>query len=292
MPEIKDWVSALRLKTLPASISPVLIASAYAYKLGQFDWIAAIVILFCASMIQIITNFINEIYDFKTGADNENRLGSTRGVASGRISVSAMWTASIISIAITFLAGLYLVSISDYYILLVGIVSLFFSWAYTGGPYPLAYKGLGDVFVLFFFGVVAVCGTFYIYTGYVDSFIFIASFVPGILSSNILAANNIRDIDTDQQVNKITLAVRLGEKKSVALFTVFMFLVYAIEFYLFLMTGNSFLLITFVTVPVSLIIFKKIVTAVGREYNAVLALSGLFMMSNSILFAAGILLGN
>jgi 1,4-dihydroxy-2-naphthoate octaprenyltransferase len=292
MPEIKDWVAALRLKTLPASISPVLIASAYAYKLGQFDWVAAIVILFCASMIQIITNFINEIYDFESGADNENRLGSTRGVSSGHISVRAMWTASIISIIITFLAGLYLVSISDYYILLVGIVSLFFSWAYTGGPYPLAYKGLGDIFVLFFFGVVAVCGTFYIYTGYVDSFIFIASFVPGILSTNILAANNIRDIDTDEQVKKITLAVRLGEKSSIALFTVFMFLVYAIEFYLFLITGNSFLLITFITLPISLIIFKKIVTAVGREYNAVLALSALFMMSNSFLFAIGILLGN
>lgn len=292
MPENKDWVAALRLKTLPASISPVLIASAYAYTLGQFDWIAAIVILFCAFMIQIITNFINEIYDFKPGADNEDRLGSKRGVASGRISVRAMWTAAIVSISITFLAGLYLVSISDYYILLVGIVSLFFSWAYTGGPYPLAYKGLGDISVLFFFGVVAVCGTFYIYTGYVDSFIFIASFVPGILSTNILAANNIRDIDTDKQVNKITLAGRLGEKSSIALFTVLMFLVYAIEFYLFLITGNSFLLLVFITVPISLIIFKKIVIAVGREYNAVLALSGLFMMSNSILFAVGIILGN
>lgn len=292
MPEIKDWVAALRLKTLPASISPVLIASAYAYTKGQFDWLAAIVILFCASMIQIITNFINEIYDFKKGADGDDRLGSTRGVSTGRISVRAMWSASIISIVITFLAGLYLVSISDYYILLIGIVSLFFSWAYTGGPYPLAYKGLGDIFVLTFFGIVAVCGTFYIYTGYVDWFIFVASLVPGILSTNILAANNIRDIDTDKQVNKITLAVRLGEKHSIALYNMLMFLVFAIQFYLYLITSNEYILITFLALPLAIIIFKKIVVAVGRQYNTVLALSGLLMMVDSLLLSLGIVLGN
>ncbi len=292
MPEIKDWVAALRLKTLPASISPVLIASAYAYTKGQFDWIAAIVILFCASMIQIITNFINEIYDFKKGADGENRLGSTRGVAAGNISVRAMWTVSIVSIIITFLAGLYLVSISDFYILLIGLVSLFFSWAYTGGPYPLAYKGLGDIFVLLFFGVVAVCGTFYIYTGYVDWFIFIASFIPGILSTNILAANNIRDIYTDKQVNKITLAVRLGEKYSIALYILLMFLVFAIQFYLYLITSNDFILITFLAFPLAVLIFKKIIVAIGRQFNTVLALSGLLMMVDSLLLSMGIVLGN
>lgn len=292
MPEIKDWVAALRLKTLPASISPVLIASAYAYTNGQFDWLAAIVILFCASMIQIITNFINEIYDFKKGADGDDRLGSTRGVSTGRISVSAMWSASIISIVITFMAGLYLVSMSDYYILLIGIVSLFFSWAYTGGPYPLAYKGLGDIFVLVFFGIVAVCGTFYIYTGYVDWFIFVASFVPGILSTNILAANNIRDIDTDKQVNKITLAVRLGEKHSIALYNMLMFFVFAVQFYLYLITSNEYILITFLALPLAIIIFKKIILAVGRQFNTVLALSGLFLIVDSLLLSLGIVLGN
>lgn len=290
MPQVKDWITALRLKTLPASVSPVLIASAYAYSLDKFNGLAFVVILFCASMIQIITNFINEIYDFKTGADNDNRLGSVRGVATGKISVKSMWLVSITLIIITFLAGLYLVSISDYYILLVGIVSLFFSWAYTGGPYPLAYKGLGDIFVLVFFGIVAVCGSFYIYTGYVNSFIFIASFVPGILSSNILAANNIRDIETDRKVNKITLAVRLGRKKSIALYSVLMFIVFAIQFYLYLITGNSYILITFLTLPIAMIIFKKIILAEGREFNLVLALSGLFLIIDSVLLSLSFVL--
>jgi 1,4-dihydroxy-2-naphthoate octaprenyltransferase len=289
MAQAKDWIVALRLKTLPASVSPVLIASAYAYSLGKFNGLAFVVILFCASSIQIITNFINEIYDFKSGADGENRLGSVRGVAAGKISVRTMWAVSISLIVITFLAGLYLVSISDYYILLVGVASLFFSWAYTGGPYPLAYKGLGDIFVLVFFGIVAVCGTFYIYTGYVSAFMFIASFVPGILSSNILAANNIRDIATDKVANKITLAVRLGEKNSIALYTILMFLVYVIQFYLYLMSGNGLILITFLTLPLALVLSKKIIKAKGREYNAVLALSGLLMMLDSILLSISLL---
>ncbi len=169
---------------------------------------------------------------------------------------------------------------------------MFFSWAYTGGPYPLAYKGLGDIFVLVFFGIVAVCGTFYIYTGYVDLFIFVASFVPGILSSNILAANNIRDIDTDKQVNKITLAVRLGEKHSIALYNMLMFFVFAIQFYLYLITSNEYVLITFLALPLAIIIFKKIILAVGRQYNTVLALSGLLMMVDSLLLSLGIVLGN
>lgn len=290
MSETKDWVAAIRLKTLPASISPVLVASAYAYKLGEFRLLPFLVILLSAMLIQVITNFFNEIYDFKSGADNEERLGSVRSVASGNISVQAMWRATIIQIAITLLAGIYLVSISDYYILLIGIVSLFFSWAYTGGLYPLAYKGLGDVFVLIFFGLVAVCGTFYIYTGYLDTFIILTSFIPGILSANILAANNIRDISTDKMANKITLAVRLGEKRSVALYTVMMFVVYYIEFYLFLISGNKLILIAFLTMPLAVIIFRKLVTAIGKEYNTVLALSSLLLILNSILFAMSLII--
>lgn len=290
MSEIKDWTASLRLKTLPASISPVLIASAYAYHLNKFDGLAFVIILFCAMMIQIITNFFNEIYDFKSGADNENRLGPARSVATGKISLQAMRKVTITLVIITFLAGLYLVSISDYYILLIGIVSLYFSWAYTGGPFPLAYKGLGDVFVIVFFGFVAVCGSFYIYTGYLDSFIIIASFVPGILSANILAANNIRDIATDKKAGKITLAVRLGEKRSVALYTVMMFVVYYIEFYLYLISSNNLIFLTFITMPLAVMMFRKLVTAIGKEYETVITLSGLMMILNSLLFVLAILI--
>ena len=290
MSESKEWTAYIRMKTQTERIYPVLIEYAYAYHLNKIDGLAFVIILFCAMMIQIITNFFNEIYDFKSGADNENRLGPARSVATGKISLQAMRKVTITLVIITFLAGLYLVSISDYYILLIGIVSLYFSWAYTGGPFPLAYKGLGDVFVIVFFGFVAVCGSFYIYTGYLDSFIIIASFVPGILSANILAANNIRDIATDKKAGKITLAVRLGEKRSVALYTVMMFVVYYVEFYLYLISSNNLIFLTFITMPLAVMIFRKLVTAIGKEYETVITLSGLMMILNSLLFVLAILI--
>jgi len=286
-----DWLTALRLKTLPASISPVIIGSAYAHSVGKFAWLPFVVILFCASAIQIVTNFINEIYDFKNGADNENRLGSVRSVSTGAISQTTMKVVSIVLIIITFFAGLYLVSISDYYILIVGLLSLIFSWAYTGGPFPLAYNGLGDVFVLLFFGLIAVCGTFYVFSGYIDIFIITSSFVPGILSMNILSVNNIRDIATDQAVNKNTLAVKIGEKKSIALYVSLLFLVYVIESYLAILKSSYWLLLPIITIPLAVYIVRELILAEGREYNKVLAMTAMLMMLNSVLLTIGILIG-
>ncbi len=291
MATASDWLNALRLKTLPASISPVIIGSAYAHSVGHFAWLPFAVILFCASAIQIVTNFINEIYDFKKGADNENRLGSVRSVSTGAISQTTMKIVSIVLIIITFFAGLYLVSISDYYILIVGVLSLIFSWAYTGGPLPLAYNGLGDIFVLLFFGLVAVCGPFYIFNGYIDNFIFASSFVPGILSMNILSVNNIRDIDTDQSVNKNTLAVKIGEKKSIALYVSLLFLVFVIESYLAILKSSFWLLLPVLTLPLATYVIRELILAEGREYNKVLAITAMLMMLNSILLTIGILIG-
>lgn len=291
MATASDWLTALRLKTLSASVSPVIIGSAYAHSIGEFRWLPFFVILFCASSIQIVTNFINEIYDFKKGADNENRLGSVRSVSTGAISSKTMKIVSALLMIITFIAGLYLVSISDYYILLIGILSLLFSWAYTGGPYPLAYNGLGDVFVLLFFGLVAVCGTFYVYAGYIDNFILASSFVPGILSMNILSVNNIRDIETDKAVNKNTLAVKIGAKKSIALYVILTFLVFVIECYLAILKTDYLLLLPLITIPLAAIVIKKLILAEGREYNKVLALTALLMILNSALLTLGILIG-
>lgn len=291
MATASDWLNALRLKTLPASISPVIIGSAYAHSVGKFAWVPFIVVLFCASAIQIVTNFINEIYDFKKGADNENRLGSVRSVSTGAISQTTMKVVSIVLIIITFFAGLYLVSISDYYILIVGVLSLVFSWAYTGGPFPLAYNGLGDIFVLLFFGLVAVCGTFYVFSGYIDIFVIASSFVPGILSMNILSVNNIRDIETDQAVNKNTLAVKIGEKKSIALFVSLLFLVFVIESYLAILKSSYWLLLPVLTLPLAAYVIRELILAEGREYNKVLAMTAMLMMLNSVLLTIGILIG-
>ncbi len=279
MPNTKDWTETLRIKTIPASIVPVGIGTSYAFSLGHFNWLVFLVICFCAVMIQIITNFFNEIYDARLGADSEDRTGPPRGIIPAR----TMWPVTIICLIITFLAGLYLVSVSDWYILLVGIISLFFAWAYTGGPYPLAYKGLGDIFVLVFFGIVAVCGTFYIFTGYVDLICFWISLIPGLLSANILGANNIRDIETDRKANKMTLAVRLGEEKSKIMFTQIISTAFVFQ----AMTGFNLKswwhLLPWLTSPLAMLILKKLKTAKGTGYNKILAMSGGLLLLFGIL---------
>lgn len=262
---------------------PVGIGASYAYSLGHFDWIIFPVICLCAVMIQITTNFFNEIYDAKRGADTEDRIGPPRGVIPAR----TMWVVTIFSLIVTFLTGLYLVSVSDWYILLIGIISLFFAWAYTGGPYPLAYKGLGDIFVLIFFGIVAVCGTFYIFTGYVDLDIFFVSIIPGLLSANILGVNNIRDIETDKKVNKMTLAVRLGEKRSKILYEFNLGLVNSFQFGIAIGVGSWWHALPFATLPLMIILIAKLKKAKGKDYNKLLTMSGGLLMLFGILQIIG-----
>ncbi|NTV92692.1 MAG: 1,4-dihydroxy-2-naphthoate octaprenyltransferase, partial [Chlorobiaceae bacterium] len=145
------WLLAIRPKTLPAGAVPVLLGSALAAADGRFMLLSALIALFCALGIQIATNFINEIYDFRKGADTAQRLGPTRTVAAGIISEKTMIRVSASLLGVVFLMGLVLVYTAGWPILLVGVLSMLFAWAYTGGPYPIAYSGLGDVFVFVFF---------------------------------------------------------------------------------------------------------------------------------------------
>jgi 1,4-dihydroxy-2-naphthoate polyprenyltransferase len=234
-------------------------------------------------MIQITTNFFNEIYDAKRGADTEDRIGPPRGV----IPAQTMWRVTIICLIITFLAGLYLAWVSDWYILAVGIISLFFSWAYTGGPYPLAYKGLGDIFVLIFFGIVAVCGTFYVFTGYVDMNIFFISLIPGLLSANILGVNNMRDIETDRKVKKMTLAVRLGKKKSEFMYYSIVQLAMSMQIGIAIGIASWWIALPLIVYPFSVYTYYKLQKAEGTGYNKVLAMSGAVLMLYGILQIIG-----
>ena len=159
---LQAWMLAIRPKTLPAGAVPVILGSALAATAGRFRMFPALVALICALGIQVATNFINEIYDFRKGADTAERLGPTRTVAAGIISEKTMIQVSVVLLGTVFLLGLYLVYTAGWPILLIGMLSLLFAWAYTGGPYPIAYSGLGDVFVFIFFGLVAVAGTYYV----------------------------------------------------------------------------------------------------------------------------------
>lgn len=291
MAQFKHWLLATRPKTLFAGISPVMIGTAIASYYKTIDLVLASVILICSLLIQIITNFINEIYDHKKGADTSERLGPKRMVASGLISPREMKIGTRLLIAITVLLGAYVVYSTDYLILIVGLLSILFAYLYTGGPYPLAYNGLGDLFVLLFFGIIAVCGTFYALTSELNWVIFTASLSPGFLSMNILGVNNYRDIDTDKLVNKRTMQVRLGKEKSLRLYTFLMGLNVFVTLAIYLQMGwnNYHFLLPLFSIPYTDKLVNQVKSLEGKELNQVLAGTGQLLFLNSLLISIAFL---
>lgn len=207
------WLQAARVPTLPAAVVPVLVGSATAWAArGQFQWGVFVAALVAALFIQIGTNFANDLFDYKKGADTEERQGPVRVTQAGWATPRQVAWATGIAFGLAFVTGMYLVFIGGWPVFVIGVVSILCGVAYTAGPWPLAYHGLGDVFSFIFFGVVAVVGTHFVHTGYVDGVAWLASIPVGLLVTAILAVNNLRDIDTDERTGKRTLSVRLGEK--------------------------------------------------------------------------------
>ncbi|MEY4941251.1 MAG: hypothetical protein RIQ93_2986 [Verrucomicrobiota bacterium] len=206
------WLAAARPRTLPAAISPVLVGSALAWHEGAFDAGAAVLCLTFALLVQIGANFANDYYDFMHGADTAARVGPRRAVAAGWISPPVMRAAMFGVFAAAFVVGLGLVAWGGPWLILIGIASIAGGIAYTGGPWPLGYHGLGDVFVFIFFGVVAVTTTSFVQMGHVSAPAVLASVPIGLLAANILVVNNYRDVETDTVAGKRTLVVRFGRR--------------------------------------------------------------------------------
>lgn len=215
MSDFRHWLEASRPKTLPAAVIPVLVGTAFAAAHGRADYGNAWVCLLFALLVQVGTNFANDYFDFVQGADTPARVGPRRAVAAGLIAPRAMLAATGLVLAAAFLVGLLLVRDGGWVLLPVGVVSIVCAIAYTGGPFPLGYNGLGDVFVFVFFGLVAVGATFYVQAGYVSPDVTSAAAAIGLLAANILVANNYRDADTDARAGKKTLVVRFGRKFAV-----------------------------------------------------------------------------
>jgi 1,4-dihydroxy-2-naphthoate octaprenyltransferase len=236
---IDTWILASRPKTLPAAMVPVLIGTSIVSFETKVNFLAAFVALICALLIQIGTNFVNDLYDYLSGADSESRKGPTRALAAGLISVNEMKFAILLVFAVTFLLGLYLVYISTWITLLIGLLSIFAGIAYTAGPYPLAYNGLGDLFVFLFFGIVGTVGTYYVQVVSISPLVFWASIPVGALITNILVVNNYRDIEEDRIVGKNTLAVKMGGRFTRFQYLVFMILSYLILFVVYFTYNQS-----------------------------------------------------
>ncbi|MDD4515764.1 1,4-dihydroxy-2-naphthoate polyprenyltransferase [Massilibacteroides sp.] len=206
------WVEAARPKTLPASISPVLVACALAWQNGMFKAIPAFLCLMVALLAQIASNFANDYFDFKKGADTEERLGPERAVASGWIEPKAMLRATFIALGLACLCGCLLLFFSGWELIPVGIAIALCVLAYSAGPFPLAYNGLGDICVLLFYGVIPVCFTYYIQAGNFSLLSLILSLAIGLLSVNILIVNNYRDYEQDKKARKRTTIVLFGRR--------------------------------------------------------------------------------
>jgi 1,4-dihydroxy-2-naphthoate octaprenyltransferase len=204
------WLSALRVRTLPAAVAPVLVGSALAWRDRTFQPVAAGLCLGFALLIQIGTNFANDYFDFRQGADGPNRLGPRRVVAAGLVAPQVMRRAMLGVFAAAFLLGLGLLPWGGPPLLVIGVASVICGLAYTGGPWPLGYHGLGDLFVFIFFGLVAVVTTHAVQAGAVRTDAFLVAVPVGLLAANILVVNNYRDVDGDTRAGKRTLVVRFG----------------------------------------------------------------------------------
>jgi 1,4-dihydroxy-2-naphthoate octaprenyltransferase len=202
---------AARPKTLTAAAVPVVVGTALAAALDHpVIWWRSALALLSAGAIQIGTNLFNDLLDFARGADTHHRLGPLRATQSGWLSAEQVWSAGVACFLVAFLAGAPLVVTGGRPILILGLLSLLFGYAYTGGPYPLAYHGLGELFVLLFFGLGAVGGTFWLQAGVLAPEVALAGVQMGLLACALLAVNNLRDVNQDRAAGKYTLAALLG----------------------------------------------------------------------------------
>ena len=284
---MERWILAARPATLSAALVPVAVGTACAHAIGGASLWPALAALFGAACIQIGTNFANDVFDAEKGADTDERLGPVRAVAAGLVSPRAMRVAMAIAFGLATLAGVYLVWVGGWPILALGLASIASGIAYTGGPYPLGYHGLGDVFVLLFFGFGAVCGTTYVQAGEVPLVAWLASIPVGALATAILVVNNLRDRETDARAGKRTLAVRLGRRGAIVEYALAMIAAYATPLLLARELGWLALL-PVITLPLAVWLIRRVASRTGRALNADLALTAQLLLVFGLLLALGI----
>jgi len=281
---MKSYFLAARPKTLPAAVVPVWVGCALAYHLtGGWDLWLAVYTLMGAIWIQIATNFFNDAIDSDKGADTDARLGPVRATASGQLSRNTVFAAAVICLLIACVFGYLLFASRGWPVLAIGIPSLYLCYGYTGGPVPLAYRGLGELFVILFFGVVAVTGTVFIQTGNWFTEAVITGISIGCLSAMLISINNLRDVDEDRSNHKNTLAVKWGRARCINLLFVMWLASYIALMPIF---GYRFQLLYFLPAFIlgAMIVRKVSQTPPGTVYNQFLALSALQL----ILYAAAI----
>lgn len=288
---LATWIAAARLRTLPAAVVPVIVGTACAAASGRIAWGPALAALGGALAIQIGTNFANDVFDAERGADGPDRIGPVRAVSAGLITARAMKRAMIAAFGVATVMGAYLAVVAGWPVVAIGVASIVSGIAYTGGPWPLGYHGLGDLFVLVFFGFVAVCGTAFVQLGGVPCLAIAAAAPVGALATAILVVNNVRDRATDVRAGKRTLAVRFGRRAALAEYAALLALAYAVPLGLAL-TGRPWAGLPLASAPLALVRLRAVVAATdGPAFNHCLAATAQLLLLHGGLFAAGLAAG-
>ena len=288
----KHWITAIRPPTLPAAVVPVLAGTAAASGIeDSFRLAVFIATLAAAVLIQIGTNFANDVFDFEHGADTADRLGPPRVTQLGLISPERVRLGTVVAFGGAAAIGVYLIFVGGWPILVIGLLSIVAGIAYTGGPWPLGYHGLGDVAVFAFFGMTAVIGTYYLQADTVSATVVVAAVPVGLLVTAILVVNNLRDLETDQRAGKRTLAVRIGEQATRLQYAALVLGPYLLVPMLWVMDAGAWVLLPYLSLPIALMLVRAVLSGTsGRSLNDVLKRTALLHFAFGALLALGLLL--
>ncbi len=275
MNEIKKWWTIIRPKTLFASLCPVVSAMLLSLNQIQFKGktiLIFLIVLLCALSLQILSNIINDYYDYKKGADKKGRIGFKRALAEGVVKVEQIKYAIYITLVFAILLGAILIYFGGIPILLIGISAIIFAWLYTATNHSLSYLGIADIFCFLYYGIFAVCGTYYLLTDvslFNNKSVVCVGAICGLISMTVLMINNLRDIEDDKLVGKKTIPVRFGKKSGEYLLLLYCLLMLALSFIAF---GLSFTNIIFIP---AFMLYQEITTISGEQYNKCLFKAGL-----------------
>lgn len=285
------WHMAMRPKTLPAAAAPVLVGISLALGDGVFRFAPALAALLGALLLQIGSNLANDVFDFNKGTDTAERTGPLRVTQAGLLTPNQVMAGMSVVFILAALLGLYLIYIGGWPILIVGVLAILSAIAYTGGPYPLGYNGLGDIFVFIFFGPVAVIGTYYVQSGYISDNSWWASLPMGFLITAILVVNNLRDINTDRKTGKRTLAVRYGQRFTQLQYVSLIILSYLVPFIIqFSGKISPWILLSLLSLPLALPLISEIFNQKGKVLNKTLAGTARLALIYAVLFSLGYIL--
>ena len=285
------WMLASRPRTLPAAAAPVIVGSAVAWYDGLFQPGPALAALLAALLLQIGANLANDVFDFHRGADTAERLGPLRVTQAGLLAPKQVLAGMWLCFGLAALLGVYLTLTAGWPVIVIGLASILAAIAYTGGPFPLGYYGLGDAAVFLFFGLAAVCGTYYVQALKLDWLAFWSALPMGFLITAILVVNNLRDIDTDRAAGKHTLAVRLGVSGARQEYFWLVVGAYLVPPLVWLFQiGPAWILLAWLTLPAAVALVRLVWTQRGRPLNAALGGTGQLALLYACFYAIGLVI--